>query len=760
MSQPDRSRLTSLSKEECLALIRLLSGPSGLPHDAEWFAKQKHKIENLPKALLRPSNPLARTLSAMKRPLIHFKIGEEGAQLCKVHKPLNPQLIRRVFLSISQECTIRNQYFQKKGTDLPDKVYVWTRRIESINSLWMSPQLYFYTFNASSKSPHYERVLSGCEACIVATVGSNLQIILDLHASLISRDWTDHEPHLLRFVTEWLHNIGGSALIPWNEEFGDHLMTLRETMRRERYPNGKRQSEEAKRSSKQSVKDGQRRSPSMTRSFSKLGRSPSMKSSKLQRTPSQKTKDTPPSPTVGSPKSHSIGGTPYRYVPPSHNPYEDTPESEITPSYSYPEPTADLPAGSGIEDIDSTENNINEQPVDEIADSILDYYLSRYSMMAGEEMDITSLAEGMHPAFRNTMFGNDPTGQYSNVGGKSRHHPSTSKFGNLPVPAEIKSEKANGAYTASVYSQAPSKGYFAPSSKPFDGERPRSSATRPPTRRGGSSVSGSNNDPYGLNDLPKTKERVELSRPLDQGRPRSSATRPPTRRGSTTSRSDSDPYGLYDLRNSKQNEERGSMRTGSISRAGSVKSSRPKIALYKEPFYSLDSRSNLNQTSLPQQQTRADQSTLNVPYGHASRAESIWIDEDVRASIATHSTAESSQSYLEWKQKAQEERDEVFRNLTNGLTEAEFQAKYKDLEISKSDKSLRKGKSIRPKPPPSMYNSKNQGRKMMPRESRSSRRTGAGKDMGSDIMRGMRQSLGSESDRSTGTRWSAWDIGD
>jgi hypothetical protein len=696
----------------------------------------------------------------MKRPLVHFKIGEEGAHLCKVHKPLNPQLIRRVFLSISQECTTRNQYFQKKGKELPDKVYVWTRRVESINSLWMSPQLYFYTFNASSNSAHFERVLSGCEACIVATVGSNLQIILDLHASLISRDWTDHEPHLLRFVTEWLHNIGGSGLIPWNEDFGDELMTLRETMRGERYPNGKRQSEEVKRNSKQSSKDEERKPPSISRSFSRLGRSTSTKSTKLQRTPSQKTQESPRSSTVGSPKSHSIGGTPYRYVPPSYNPYEDTPESEITPSYSYPEPTANVPAGSDIEDTDSSKNIVNEQPVDEIADSILDYYLSRYSNMAGEEMDTMSLEEGMHPAFRNTMFGDDPTGRYSNVGGKSRHHPSTSKFGKLPAPTKSKTERGNSIYTASVYSQAPSKGYFAPSSRPLDGEKPRSSATRPPTRRGGSTVSGSDVDPYGLSDLPKPTQRGQPGRPLDLERPPSSATRPPTR-GSAISRSDSDPYGLYDLPTSRQKGERVPMGTGSISRAGSVKTSTPKIELYSEPFYSLDSRSNLNQQSLPQRQSRADSSSYTVQHGNPSIAESIWIDVDVRASISTHSIAESSQSYLEWKQRAQEERDEVFRNMTNGLTEAEFQAKYKDLEVSKSEDG--NGKSIRAKPPPSMYNSKSQGRKMTPRESRSSRssrRTGAGKELGSDIMRGMRQSMGSESDKSTGTRWSAWDIGD
>lgn len=51
----------------------------------------------------------------------------------------------------------------------------------------MTPDLYRQAYQATPSDPRYERVASGCEACILASIGGNREIIRDLYASVLGR---------------------------------------------------------------------------------------------------------------------------------------------------------------------------------------------------------------------------------------------------------------------------------------------------------------------------------------------------------------------------------------------------------------------------------------------------------------------------------------------------------------------------------------------------------------------------------------------
>lgn len=91
------------------------------------------------------------------------------------------------------------------------EVRAWLRRLRSLNSLWMSPDLYRAFSRAMPDEARFERVESGCEACILAVVGGNVQAILDLRTSLIGRKKRGYESRLWGLVDAWTRRFGERA---------------------------------------------------------------------------------------------------------------------------------------------------------------------------------------------------------------------------------------------------------------------------------------------------------------------------------------------------------------------------------------------------------------------------------------------------------------------------------------------------------------------------------------------------------------------
>ncbi|KAM0185068.1 hypothetical protein ACHAPC_005377 [Botrytis cinerea] len=216
--------------------------PGTLPHES-WLRDQAVLIQSFPPSLLHPKS--SGLISRVAASLSSLRLGETKAVLCDVHKPLNPYLIRKIFLELTAECTTRLRRLTAEIPleQLPVNVQEFVLRMKILNSIWMQPEFYRQAYQAQPSEPRYERVASGCEACILATIGGDRSIIRDLFASIWGRrkknkqmdGWID----VIRAWASWQEDSEGLT----HESHGlgreisrcrKHLQTLRRDARRER----------------------------------------------------------------------------------------------------------------------------------------------------------------------------------------------------------------------------------------------------------------------------------------------------------------------------------------------------------------------------------------------------------------------------------------------------------------------------------------------------------------------------------------------
>ncbi len=197
MSAPSIQLIEDLSADDTEKLTQLLSLPPGTIPTRQWFREQTACLSNFPSSLLRPSSLLSRAMSSL--PWTPSK-----AHLCKTHKQLNPHLIRRIFLQVCEECTTRIARLNE-DLNLPANLAAFVKRIHSINSLWMAPDLYRAAFNTAPLDERFVRMPDGCEACILAAIGGNYETLLDLRACMIGRKKKRAPtPRLLKLVDVWI----------------------------------------------------------------------------------------------------------------------------------------------------------------------------------------------------------------------------------------------------------------------------------------------------------------------------------------------------------------------------------------------------------------------------------------------------------------------------------------------------------------------------------------------------------------------------
>jgi hypothetical protein len=123
------------------------------------------------------------------------------------------------------------------GKEMDRQVREWLWRLRSLNSLWMAPGLYRTLFHAMPEDARFDRVQGGCEACILAFVGGNVQAILDLRTSLIGRKKKGYESRLWGLVDAWTRRCR-EADCEWireeSERVGRLVMKERRRARRRR----------------------------------------------------------------------------------------------------------------------------------------------------------------------------------------------------------------------------------------------------------------------------------------------------------------------------------------------------------------------------------------------------------------------------------------------------------------------------------------------------------------------------------------------
>lgn len=120
--------------------------------------------------------------------------------------------------------------------ELPQEVLLCIRRLQSVNSLWMSSVFYTASFPCIPAEQRFEKVPGGCEACILSSVGGNFQILADLRTSLVSRRKKGcADPRLLKLVDVWINwTTCCEAIVNDSDELGKEMRAIRREMQQEK----------------------------------------------------------------------------------------------------------------------------------------------------------------------------------------------------------------------------------------------------------------------------------------------------------------------------------------------------------------------------------------------------------------------------------------------------------------------------------------------------------------------------------------------
>ncbi|KAI8627423.1 hypothetical protein F5Y19DRAFT_178810 [Xylariaceae sp. FL1651] len=181
-----------------------------------WLLRQQEKIEQLPKDLLRPSNPFKRL--AMKIAVtLDSDIMDPQAVLCETHSSLNPFLIRRLFMAVAYEVTVHADALRSwpDRTSVPE-LSAFVGRMDSIAALWTEPRLFRKIYGIAPFDSHQIYVKSGCEACCLAAIGASGRVLADLRAGLIDRierrsnpehRRSEKTPRLYRIIEAWIDHL-------------------------------------------------------------------------------------------------------------------------------------------------------------------------------------------------------------------------------------------------------------------------------------------------------------------------------------------------------------------------------------------------------------------------------------------------------------------------------------------------------------------------------------------------------------------------
>jgi hypothetical protein len=199
---PQVKDIQDLSTREIHQLAHLLSlPPDSYPHPT-WLLDQARRTTRLRRTLQRPRTLLSRLAMTLSP-------APSRAHLCASHRALNPSIIRRIFLHVCAECTTHLTRLVESPA-LPPPLTALIARLHRINSLWMAPGLFRLAFADVPGA----RIESECEACTLANVGGDPEMLSDLRASMIGRK-KKKKPvgGLLVLVEAWIDGVGGGDAI-------------------------------------------------------------------------------------------------------------------------------------------------------------------------------------------------------------------------------------------------------------------------------------------------------------------------------------------------------------------------------------------------------------------------------------------------------------------------------------------------------------------------------------------------------------------
>ncbi|KAI9845930.1 MAG: hypothetical protein M1837_004466 [Sclerophora amabilis] len=161
-------------------------------------------IEHLPKHLKAPVKWQGRIVGFLAKSIDI----REAAPLCKTHKSLNAQLIRSIFAAHMAEVGLRLNDLIAFPDGLTFALQGLVARLRAMHALWIPPDTYRdWFFKAPDDRWTFQH--DGCEACMLARMGSDPATVLDLRISAWSR-WKKGRdpPRLYRWTDQLVERTG------------------------------------------------------------------------------------------------------------------------------------------------------------------------------------------------------------------------------------------------------------------------------------------------------------------------------------------------------------------------------------------------------------------------------------------------------------------------------------------------------------------------------------------------------------------------
>ncbi|KAI9721242.1 MAG: hypothetical protein M1812_002403 [Candelaria pacifica] len=208
--------IADLSKSDISLLTQILSLPpsanKGTLTRRQTTQASSTLVSSLPKHLRAPIPYQHRIVTFISKHVPSMP-PSTLAPLCPTHSTMNTQLIHSIFTCLALEVGIRLNTLTVHMHLYPEQE-TFIHSLRELHSLWLAPEVYKRTF-LESPPAKWSYETSRCEACMLARIGGDADMICKLKVALVSRLRSNHrEPLLVRWVDGWLDwvNEGGSFL--------------------------------------------------------------------------------------------------------------------------------------------------------------------------------------------------------------------------------------------------------------------------------------------------------------------------------------------------------------------------------------------------------------------------------------------------------------------------------------------------------------------------------------------------------------------
>ena len=134
--------------------------------------------------------------------------------MCKLHKPLNGTLIHNLFNLVALESGGRLNSLVSNNEKLTEIERARVQSLRELHSLWLKPDVYQKTFFELPDRRKWKYQADECEACMLARIGADLTVLLNIRMALLSR-----------MSSKKLRRYGPPRLMPWIERWVASLST-------------------------------------------------------------------------------------------------------------------------------------------------------------------------------------------------------------------------------------------------------------------------------------------------------------------------------------------------------------------------------------------------------------------------------------------------------------------------------------------------------------------------------------------------------